>query len=154
MQNRKMIVPVLALGILMGGAGVLATKNASAFFGGKNSDQMASDLASKLNVSKDSVTNAMNQIHDERRAEMQKAQDAKLDQAVKDGVITEEQKTKLIEKRNEMRTKMEAQQKANREEMDKWFSDNGIDQTKIQGYMGGGKGGRMHGYRKGFTPKN
>jgi len=134
-KNWKLILPTIALGAVLGGASVLAVKNVSAYFGG-NSDEMAQNLASKLNISQDTVSSAMSQIREEKQAERTAEISANLDKAVSDGVITTEQKQKILDE--------EAKLKQQREDHQQWIKDSGIDFSKLKSYgigmMGMGKG--------------
>ncbi len=129
MKNAKIIFPVLALGILLGGAGVYSTKYASAH-NGANQAKMSEELAQKLNVNTEQVDTAMSQIHEERQAERRGEVSANLDKAVSDGVITAEQKQKLLDKQ----AQNQKEQEQKRAEMEKWASDNGIDFSKLKTY--------------------
>lgn len=143
MQKKKIAIGVLVLGLMIAGAVVWQTGIASAYFGGSDSqDTVAQKLADKLNVSKDQVSTAMDELQSEREAERQAEISANLDKAVSDGVITAEQKQKILDKM----TEMEAKRKQEREEMQKWQEDNGIDWDKLRDYdIGMGGGGRGHG---------
>lgn len=138
-MKHKFIVPVMAIATLAT-VGTLWASSAQV----KAADGQASvveKLAEKLGIENEKVQTAYDEVRQERRTEMQAAKDAKLDEAVKDGVITESQKTALIEKRNEMRQQMSKQ----REEMQKWMDEQGIDHDKLREYQAGGFGrGGMH----------
>lgn len=140
MKNAKIILPVLAMGIVLGSAGVYSIKYAAAS-NGANQPKMAEELAQKLNVSTDQVSTAMNQIHEEKQTERKAEVSKNLDKAVSDGVITAEQKQKILDK--EAQNQQEREQK--RAEMEKWASDNGIDFSKLKDYGFGMGGGMGHG---------
>lgn len=129
---------MLVIGILLGGAAVYTTNQASAHYG-QNKGKMADELASKLNVTTDQVQTAMDQVRDEHQAARQKESETKLDQAVKDGVLTADQKQKLLDKRTQLKAERAQRQK----EMEQWYKDNGVDATKLGAYLGrGGQHGR------------
>lgn len=144
MKNAKIILPVLSLGILLGGAGVYSAKYASAS-NGANQSNMAEELAQKLNVSTDQVSTAMDQIQEKRQTEHKAEKSANLDKAVSDGVITAEQKQKILDKQAQNQQERE-QKKA---ETEKWASDNGIDFSKLKDYGFGTGGGMGHGGYRG-----
>ena len=82
---------------------------------------------------------------EERQQERQTQMEAKLDEAISDGVITADQKQLLLDKRAEMQ--QEREQK--REEMKTWREESGIDFKALAQYKGdrGGHGlGKMHGF--------
>jgi hypothetical protein len=94
--------------------------------------------------------------HEARHAEHKQQMEERLTQAVKDGKITEEQKSKILAKHQEIADKREAERDAmkdktreerkaamdaNREELKKWASDNGIDEKYLMGFGRGHHGG-------------
>lgn len=139
-MNKKVILPVMAIGTLaLAGAlwaGSMHAKAASA-----NSDTLIDKIAQKFNVPKDQVQTTFDEARTERQQARQTEQDAKLDQAVKDNVVTQEQRDQLVAKRNETR----AARQQNKTEMEQWFKDNGIDQSKLAPYLGGNHKGHMRG---------
>ncbi len=117
-----------------------------------NSGDLAANLATKLNTSTETVQTALDGVRTEqrtaRKAEMQTSYEAKLTQAVTDGKITAEQKTKLIEKQKEVSTKMDelkAQMETLQSDTQKWATENGIDSSYLPMGGMGGPGGRGHG---------
>ena len=104
---------------------------------------MAEELAAKLNVDTDQVSAAMEQIRTEHQAERKTQVSTGLDKAVTDGAITAEQKQKILDKIAENqanRGEMQGQKGKNREAMEQWYEDNGIDFEKIHDYIGFGQG--------------
>jgi len=135
MDKKKIIVPVLALALVAGG-GFVATKVWASNNG--NGTSMAKGLAEKLGIEESKVTTAMTEVRDE---EQQTRLSENLDKAVSEGVITADQKQKVIDKQNEITEK----QKALNEEMKTWASDNGIDITELQKYLTGFGNGEKNG---------
>lgn len=137
MKNAKIILPTLVLGLILGGAAIYKTGIASARYGQGN-ENMSTELAQKLNVSEDQVSGAMEQIRTEIQAERRTEVSSNLDKAVTDGVITAEQKQKILDE--------EAKIRQQREDHLKWRTDSGIDWTKLKSYnvgmgmMGEGRG--------------
>lgn len=143
MIRNKKIAALTAAGLIVGFLGVghaLAQTSTTS-----PTQTLAEKLAAKFNLNKDDVNTFLTQTQEERRQEMQtKRQEemsTKLDQAVKDGVITADQKQKILDKQAEM----QKQREQHRTEMEKWASDNGIDFSKLSGYGIGGFGGRGFG---------
>jgi len=145
MQNKKVLIPAIALGLVVFGTSLYGA-NALAFGGPSDEDRdsRAQELANKLGVDKDKVATAMDEIRGERQQARQAEVSSKLDEAVKDGVITSEQKQKILDKQAELRE----QRGQKRDEMQQWFSDNGIDSDKVHEYIGFG-GGMGRGQRGG-----
>jgi len=142
-KNKKIlttiaIAAVIASGVAFAGVSAASAANGN---GNGNSDSLVSKIASKFNLSQNDVQAVADEVHAERQQARQAERDSKLDQAVTDGAITQAQKDALVAKRNELR----AQSTKNREEMQKWMDDNGIDHTKIQSYMGGAGNGKGRG---------
>ena len=145
MKNKKLLLSVTALTLAVAGAVWYGGSKVMAA-NGTGHDAMVSTLSEKLGVSDDKVTAAFDSIETEHRATRAVEQKTQLDKAVADKVITQEQEDKLIAKRAELQTEREQK----RAEMDKWFTDNGIDHDKIKAYMseggmGMGKGAGMGG---------
>lgn len=145
MKAKSILVPVIVLGAALTGA-ILWNNTGVDAANTERRSEMAKDLAAKLNVDESKVTEAMDQIHVERRAERQAERKAeistKLDQAVTDGAITAEQKQKILDKMAENQAaNTEGQNRGkNREAMEQWFTDNGIDFDKVHDYIGFGPG--------------
>lgn len=137
MRNKKIIVPAIALGAIILGTSVYVT-GALAFQGPSEErrSEMAQELSDKLGIEKDKVATAMDEIRSERREAREAEVSSKLDKAVSDGVITAQQKQQILDKQVELR----GQGGKNREEMQQWFEDNGIDSDKIHDYIGFGGG--------------
>jgi hypothetical protein len=100
----------------------------------------------KLNPSE--VQKVIDEERQERERQRLSLLEEKLNQAVKDGVISEEQKRVLLErwqKRWQERWQI-------REEERKWFEENKIDWQKLRPYLGGmvGKGFGKRGFGRGF----
>ena len=143
-MKKKFVFPLIAVGILaVAGALWLGIGQAKA---DSNMPAMTEQLSEKLGVDQSKVESAMQEIRTEHQAEEKAARDAKLDQAVEDGVLTEDQKTTLIQKRDQMREQMQQQ----RQEMQQWMKDQNIDADKLHQYQSGGagmgRGGHMGGY--------
>lgn len=127
MKSKKFLIIAVIVGLGIAGITVWKTGIASAYFGGETKETTAEKLAEKLNVSKDQVSTAMDELQSERQAERQAEISANLDKAVSDGVITAEQKQKILDKMAERRQQM----KKEREEMQAWQEENNIKMLEI-----------------------
>lgn len=137
MQNKKIIIPAIALGLVIFGASLYGASALA--FGGPSDEERASraqELANKLGVDKDKVATAINEIRAEKQQARVAEVSSKLDEAVKDGVITSEQKQKILDKQAEIR----GQRGQKRAEMKQWYEDNDIDFDKVHDYIGLGGG--------------
>ena len=146
MKNKKILLSVTALTLAVagavwyGGTKVLAAN-------GAGHGAMVSTLSEKLGVPEDKVTAAFDSIQSERQAARVVERKTQLDKAVTAGVITQDQEDKLIAKHAEL----QADREKKRTEMEQWYKDNGIDQSKLSEYtgrggmgMGKGMGGQGH----------
>lgn len=113
-------------------------------------------IAKKFNLNKDEVKKVFDEDHTAREANREQKMKDRLDQAVKDGTLTQDQADKLIAKLKEMRTtrdadreamkdKTQAERKAlmqaERDAYQKWLSDNKIpEEFGAPMGMGGGRG--------------
>src|SRR4030042_3707431 len=143
--NKKIVIPsIITLAVVLasiyGGNYVFANDAVS-------SPPIISKIAQKFNLNEQEVNEVFEQERQEMWQNRQKIQEERLNQAVTDGIITQEQKTKLLEKMNEWQADKTTQRQEHREEMQTWMEKNGIDHDKLREYLGmGGRkgfGGRM-----------
>ncbi len=105
-----------------------------------NQSTLADNLSQKLGVDKDKVQAALDDTRKEHQEARKAEVSANLDQAVKDGVITADQKQKFLDRQ----AQMQGQRQKNRGENQQWAQDNGIDMSKLRSYLGN-DGGRHKG---------
>ncbi len=170
-KSTKILIPSIALSIFTI-AGVTGAGFASA--DDSQNLSIAQRLANRFNLSVDDVSKVFEEQKQERQAEMKQKQEEKLDALVSEGKITEEQKQLLIDKFEEKRvaaenkknnrlqdkenlenmteeqrdaekTERQTEMKAEREEMEKWFADNGIDKDLFSKMGEGGQKGSHRG---------
>ena len=103
-----------------------------------------SRLAEKFNLNEDEVQAVFDAVREEHgvqmQEQMQQQREERLNQAVADGVITQEQMDALLAKWQEMHEERNAERQQHRTEMDAWFESQGIDHEALMEY--GGFGGR------------
>ena len=131
----KWLIPVLGIAAVIV-AGVTMVKSVRAE-GSTTYPPIMQKLAEKFNLNQDEVRAVFDEERQQRQAGRQRAAEERLNKAVSDGVINEAQKQALLEHQQQMQT--------NREEMQTWMEDSGIDFSKLHGYIGGdgpGRGGR------------
>ena len=127
--NKKALITVLTLGVIIsvaayGGQRVLAEDTTRV-------DSLVTRISQRFNLSQADVQAVFDSVHDERMAFWKQKLEDRLTQAVKDGVITESQKTAILTKMAENKDKGPM----NHEEIKKWFSDNEIDESKLRSYL-------------------
>ena len=140
MLKTKILIPVIAIGVIATGAALWSTGIVKAQ-NNTNKDNMVSKLAEKLNLDQSTVSNSMDQIKTEKQTEMQAQIKTKLDKAVTVGTITADQETAILNRQTEMQQQREAERAAN----DKWMTDNNLDQSTLRD-LGVGMGGGMKGH--------
>ena len=148
-MKRKVLLSILAAGTVIAAA-TLSVNSVKADDG--NYRPLVQQIAEKFNLDESEVEAVFEAVHEERMQEMQEKHRERLQEAVNDGVITEDQMNALIAKHEEMHANRVQNRQENREEhseeMDAWFSENGIDHDALREYMGNemgpkGKGMRM-----------
>ncbi len=110
MQVRKTVIVTAAVAAI--GLGALgATASAQTDSGGTT---LVDKIAQQFNLKKEDVQKVFDQHKTERRATMEARYEERLNQAVKDGKLTEEQKTKILAKHKELMKEIEADREANK----------------------------------------
>ena len=145
-MNKKIVVTVLTLA-LAGSAVVASRTSAQGIFSG---DNFISTLAQKFGKSEDEIKTVFDQVRNERQAEMQTLQAERLDQAVSDGNLTEDQKQMILSKKAELQAERQAERdnrQAHQQELKTWAEENGIDTQYLFGFGPGKAGGRGFGRR-------
>jgi hypothetical protein len=130
--NKKILIPTIGLiaAIGLGALGVSAVKADET----TTYPPIVQKIAEKFGLNESDVQSVFDQERQDRINQMQQAREQRLEQAVTDGVINEDQKQAIIDKWSEMQK--ERQQKE--ADLQKWFQDQGIDETKLAPYMGFG----------------
>lgn len=133
---RTRITLALAAIVLLGTVGYGVTV-AVAQEGDDDRHPFVQMLAEKLGLNEEEVEEALDEIKADKYAQMQQSKEDMLQDAVDDGVITEEQKQALLEKYEDMWVEKKQEWQQHKEEMDAWFEQEGIDHEKLMDYMGG-----------------
>lgn len=129
-MNKKVLAAVLALGIIAS-VGYFGSNYVLADDENPMHQTLISRIAEKFNLKESDVEAVFEAVRDEKHEEMKAEREKRLTQAVSDGVITESQKVAILSKMN---TNV-AERKGNREEMQNFFMEQGIDQTKLRDYL-------------------
>lgn len=144
--NKKIIFPVVALAVL--GVGLLGINSASANDASNPQTTLVQKIADKFGLNKDEVQKVFNEARDEHQTQMQAKFEEKLTQLVKDGKITDAQKTLILNKHKEIEQNREqnrtawqnltpderkAQMGTKRTEMENWAKENGISMEYLLG---------------------
>lgn len=158
--KKPLLVAGVASSIAFGSmASLSAVTSADTSSSSDGQSSLIDKLASKFNLDKNEVKAVFEADRTEHEAARQKEVETALTQAVKDGKLTSDQKDKILAKRTELKSQMEANRDsmknksdaerkaamdANKAAIDKWASDNGIPQDYIKYLMGGPHGGPGH----------
>ncbi len=157
-MKKVVLIALLAVGVLVLGTSVAKADEAS------NYPPLLQKLVERFGLNEDEVKQVFDEQRTERQVARQAEREEKLNQAVGDGVITEEQKQALISKHEEMRAnrpergefkdlskeERQAKREEHRSEMQAWFESQGIDHEALREYMGGPENGPGRGKRPGF----
>lgn len=115
-------------------------------------------IADKFNLNENEVKAVFDEHRDEMQAKHQARMEKRLDEAVVEGEITEEQKAAILAKRDELKSEREAHRdqpkdmtheerreamKQRHEDLEAWAEENNIPEDFFR-FFGGGHGGRHH----------
>lgn len=141
--------------VSLAGLGTLGMASAATSSGTDPQSSIIDKLTSKFNLNKDEVRKVFDENRTAREAEREAEVKTRLDQLVKDGSITQEQKDKLIAKAKELKAAREANREAikdkteaerkeamktERSSLKQWLSDNGLTEEYGRYLHGGGRG--------------
>lgn len=138
MKTKTIVTLVIILGVLSL-VSVLGINSVQAN-GEGNYPPIVQRLVERFNLDQGEVEQVFDEAREQRRAEMQNRFQERLDQAVTDGQITEEQKQAISAKKAEMQANREEMKdlsfeeikelrETHRQEMEAWAEENGIDLT-------------------------
>jgi len=145
-------IALVVLGLAIVGGTAIGSTQVLAQNG--NYPSFVQQLAQKLGIDQSKVQQAVDEIKQEHKSELQNKFNDVLDQAVKDGKITEAQKQLILQKRQELQNtkqnfknmtpeqRKEAMQKQ-RQDLENWAKQNNIDLKYLFGpfgHFGGFKG--------------
>jgi len=133
-MKSKILLAFLA--IALGGlmlTGTLWTGKAMTVRAVEPNQSIVDRLVARFNLNQDEVKGVFDEEQQARQEKMQAEMESRLDEAVKDGVITAEQKEALLKKQTEWQEK----EKQLREEKQKWMEESGIDFEKLAQYRVG-----------------
>lgn len=104
-------------------------------------------IAEKFNLDESEVEAVFVAVRDERMQEMHDRHQERLQDAVNDGVITEDQMNAILAKEEELHQERIENRGENREAMEAWFTENGIDHDALRTYLGNEMGPKGRGMR-------
>jgi hypothetical protein len=157
----------------MAAVGVIAATVIGASVATADTSDPQSSLVQKISDKFKLNKSEVQAVFDEHRSEKRAAHEAKfekrLTQAVEDGKITEDQKSKILAKHKELAARFESEKdslkdkspeerraamQSLRTELEQWAKDNGIDTKWLKGFVVKGfKGGHGHGPGDHFGPR-
>lgn len=139
-MKKKVLLTYSALAVIVAIGITAGASYASAKYG-EGRDNLSTELSSKLGIEQSKVDQALKEIREVHQKEKLDQKKASLDEAVSQGIITNEQKEALLQRIEQNQQSAEK----NRGELRQWAQDNGIDMDKLKD-LGFGNG-RGHGRR-------
>lgn len=136
------VISILAAAVFIGVFAITITTVQAA----TNGQSLIEKLADRFNLNEDEVKTFFDEQRQERHQLIMQSKEERLNQAVADGVITEEQKQALINKFAEK----QAEREQHHEEMQAWFEQQGIDPEALWQYGGFGHQMGFGRWHKGF----
>lgn len=147
-MNKKIAVSAVTIALLgttmVGGSTIFAQTSTV-------STPLVQKIAEKFNLNKDDVQAVFDQNREEHQQAMQQRSEDRLNQLVRDGKITEEQKKLMITKRQELQTERQmdrenfknltpeqrrTENQNRRTEIEAWAKKNNIDPSYLMNGMG------------------
>ena len=160
-MNKKILMPVIAFTIIS-----MSSFGANAAYAQSNESgtlpTLIERIIEKFGLKKDDVQKVVDEFRTEKQAEMKKLQEERLNEAVTNGTITEEQKQLILKKHEEIQAEREknketwqnmtqeerqAEHEKRQAEMKAWADENDIDLNQFFGFKHG------IGFRHGFMMK-
>jgi hypothetical protein len=134
---KKTLIVALAL-VATVGLGTLGLHKASSVNANDISSYhpWVSQLAERFNLDENEVSTFFSEQKQEKLEQMQGTKEEKLNQAVADGIITEGQKMALLERWQEMYAQKIQRVTQQKQEMQNWFEEQGIDYETLHDYLG------------------
>lgn len=150
MKSKKIIISAIALAILSL-VSVLGVRSVRADEKGVY-PPIVKKLVERFNLNTEEVQQVFDEAREERQQEMQARFEERLNQAVSEGKINQEQKEAIIAKKDEMKAnrgkfkdlapeERHQNREAHRQEMETWAEENGIDLDLVPMLLGGGHRG-------------
>lgn len=158
MNNKSVILPILAIGIV----GTIAAVAGAHYVSAQNSQDgqtIVQRIAQRFGLKENDVQGVFDEHKADHRAEMKTKLDEKLTQSVKDGKLTEAQKQSIIAKMEELKSQRDAEREKFKtmtpqerkqamettgQDLETWAKAQGIDSSLLPffGHFRGHKG--MH----------
>lgn len=144
-MNKKITFPFIALGVLAFGT-LITQSNAFADDKINSETTIVEKIATKFNLNKDEVQKVFDEERKELHIKMQEKNALRLEALVKEGKITQAQKTLILNKQKEMQKQREnhkeefkdmtpeerkLKMEARRTNIENWAKENGIDPTYL-----------------------
>ena len=133
--NKTLVAVGVVAAVAVAGVGSYGMANAISDTGGGGA--IIDRLVEKFNLNRGDVESVFSQVREERQAQRQERRAERLQQAVDDGVITAEQKVALEEKLDGL----DATREKEREELQAWAEEQGLDLRAVMGRGGDGPRG-------------
>jgi hypothetical protein len=133
-MKKSQLIGLSTMAVTLGVVGLTSFASAAT---STSSTSLVDKIATKFGLSKTDVQAVFDEQKAERQAEHKAEVSERLQDLVDDGKITAEQKTKIEAKHEEQQAAREAE----RTELEKWATDNGIELRYLMGGRGHGMSG-------------
>ena len=140
--SKKMITVASIMGVV-GIGGIGATALAATSSGGCNYPPIVQKLASTFGLDPTKVNDVFKQQRQDNQADHQARLKSTLDQAVKDGKLTQDQETKLLAELQTLHNQAKTDRQDIKSQLDQWAKDNGI--TNLDQILPAPPAGMHHG---------
>lgn len=131
-MNKKIILPVIMATII--GVSILGATPAHAQTSDSSPFQsLIQKIVEKFGLKQADVESVFEEHRNQKQLEMQQRYQTRLEEAVKNGTITEEQKQLILKKQEELISSREK----NRTELETWAKENNIDLSLFFGFRHG-----------------
>ena len=151
-MNMKKALLATGATTIVGLASFGAVASAATSGNANSGDTLVDKIATKFNLNKSDVQAVFDEDRQAHQAKMDQKMEDRLNQAVKDGKITSDQKDQILAKHKEIQAYMESLKdktpeerrtlmKSKMDEMRQWAEDNGLsDYMMMRGHGPGGPG--------------
>ncbi len=144
-MKKKLIIPAIALSLVLG-LGYLGFSKSQVYAQEDTFPPMLQRLTERFNLNEEEVSNFMEETREEHRADRKNQITEKLNEAVSNGILTEDQKNELLS----IIETDSGERQQHRDEVQAWAEENGVNLADLDlGFHGFGGFGRGMGPKEG-----
>ena len=162
MNKKLLIIPVVALTLFT--FSTLVTNKVDAEEE-SSTHPLVQKLVDRFSLNEEEVKTVFEESRQEHQAQRQASYEANLDQAVEAGILTQDQKNALLEKKSELRAdrgqfkdlsseEKQEERELRQDQMQSWAESNGIDLEALHEFLGEHKENKPDGRGGGRGPRH